>query len=182
MGEEAGTDDNLEVVRESFDAYSRGDADGMLDIYAPDVEFLPGASFPESAPTLGSDAVRQWERARQDSNLRPLAPEAPKVGASEGPETRMNTGVPGLLRLTTHGRYSGVSGPNPGGCGRAATTLSLARRPLASAARGRSLHLDQRPGRAITNPHVRGPTWQRPLRHVRFARRRCAVARLTSSV
>lgn len=60
MAEEAGTNDNLDVVRKSFDAYNRGDVDGLLDIYAPDVEFLPDASFPESTLMRRSDAVRPW--------------------------------------------------------------------------------------------------------------------------
>jgi ketosteroid isomerase-like protein len=51
---------NEEIVVAAFDAYNRGDIDALLDIYAPDVEAFPDASFPESAPMRGRDAVRPW--------------------------------------------------------------------------------------------------------------------------
>jgi len=54
---------NVGLVVEGFDAYNRGDLDGLLDTYAPYVEAFPDESFPESAPMRGRDAVRPWLEA-----------------------------------------------------------------------------------------------------------------------
>jgi ketosteroid isomerase-like protein len=51
---------NVGLVVEAFDAYNRGAFDALLDIYAPDVEVFPDASFPEVAPMRGPDAVGPW--------------------------------------------------------------------------------------------------------------------------
>jgi ketosteroid isomerase-like protein len=37
--------DNLEVVRRSIDAFSRGDLEGVLDGFAPEFEFHPSGRF-----------------------------------------------------------------------------------------------------------------------------------------
>ena len=37
--------ENVEIVRKLFDAYSRGDLQGMLDHLAPEIEFRPSGTF-----------------------------------------------------------------------------------------------------------------------------------------
>jgi ketosteroid isomerase-like protein len=52
---------NVERVRETVDAYNRGDLDAAFRRYAPDVEVFPDASvFPEAEPVRGPDAARAW--------------------------------------------------------------------------------------------------------------------------
>ena len=51
--------ENVGVVAKGFDALNRGDFDGLLYTYAPDVEFVTDARAP-SVPMRGRDAVRSW--------------------------------------------------------------------------------------------------------------------------
>ena len=44
----------------SYDARNKGDIDGVLSLYASDVEWFPDASFPEARPLRGREAVRRW--------------------------------------------------------------------------------------------------------------------------
>src|SRR6478735_7353545 len=52
--------ENVEIVRLSFDAVSRRDKAAFLAISDPEVETVPFRDFPESAPTRGAEAV--WDR------------------------------------------------------------------------------------------------------------------------
>lgn len=59
LEEQAMSQENVGVVAKGFDAVNRGDFDGLLDTYAPDVEFVPDAQA-LSMPMRGRDAVRSW--------------------------------------------------------------------------------------------------------------------------
>lgn len=51
--------ENVEVVRLTFDAYNRGDYDGALELLAPDVVWEIG----QELPARGREAVRaMWDR------------------------------------------------------------------------------------------------------------------------
>jgi ketosteroid isomerase-like protein len=50
--------ENVEIVRASIAAYTRGDLDAALKDFDPCVVARPVASWPENRPRLGRDAVR----------------------------------------------------------------------------------------------------------------------------
>jgi ketosteroid isomerase-like protein len=53
--------ENVEVVLASFEAYNAGDLDALLGFYAPDAEVLPDpAVFPEAAALDGLIEFRAW--------------------------------------------------------------------------------------------------------------------------
>jgi ketosteroid isomerase-like protein len=55
--------ENVEIVRECFEAYRRGDYDGAVAFLAPDVVWEVG----QELPARGPDAVRAlWERWESD--------------------------------------------------------------------------------------------------------------------
>ena len=63
--------ENVELVRSSIEAYIAGDRDAYLDFFAEDVEAFPDASrFPEAEPFRGREEFRRfladidegWER------------------------------------------------------------------------------------------------------------------------
>jgi ketosteroid isomerase-like protein len=52
---------NVEVVRKSFDAIGRWDIDALVELYAPDIEFLPlTGTRVESGGYIGHDGVRAY--------------------------------------------------------------------------------------------------------------------------
>jgi ketosteroid isomerase-like protein len=53
------SEENVGLVAEGIDAYNRGDLDGLLNTYAPDVECVTDARA-LTAPMRGRDAVRAW--------------------------------------------------------------------------------------------------------------------------
>jgi ketosteroid isomerase-like protein len=44
------SEENVEVVRQSFDAYNRGDLEGVLETFAPEFELRPSGRFGDTAP------------------------------------------------------------------------------------------------------------------------------------
>ena|SRR6266550_516700 len=52
--------ENVEMVRASTDAYIAGDIDAMMEFYALSVEAFPDASFLESEPLYGHEQFRRW--------------------------------------------------------------------------------------------------------------------------
>src|SRR6478752_6384504 len=52
--------ENVEIVQASSDAYNAGDLDAFMECYAPDVEAYPDAGFPEARPLIGRDEFRRW--------------------------------------------------------------------------------------------------------------------------
>jgi uncharacterized protein len=65
--------ENVELVRLGYEAFNRGDLDGLLDLCAPDVEWQDPVAIDTSAVT-GKDAVRAffetvmepWEELRRE--------------------------------------------------------------------------------------------------------------------
>ena len=59
--------ENVEVVRATFDAYLRGDDEGLVGFAHPDVEIQPSSDSTESTPQRGHDAFlrffHEWESA-----------------------------------------------------------------------------------------------------------------------
>ena len=53
--------ENMELVLASNDAYNAGDIDGMLKFYSVDIEAVPDSSvFPEAEQLHGLEAFRDW--------------------------------------------------------------------------------------------------------------------------
>jgi ketosteroid isomerase-like protein len=42
--------ENVEIVRRSIDAFSRGDLEGVLETFAPEFELRPSGRFGDTAP------------------------------------------------------------------------------------------------------------------------------------
>ena len=52
--------ENVEIVRRGYEAFSRGDVEGLLDLTDPDVSWAPAI-----APLLGVDAIRGRDALRR---------------------------------------------------------------------------------------------------------------------
>ena len=58
--------ENVEVVRAMFEAYSAGDMDAFRELHDPDVIARPLEGWPEPGPYVGREAVmRQFEQLRE---------------------------------------------------------------------------------------------------------------------
>jgi ketosteroid isomerase-like protein len=69
-------EENVEIVKRSFDAIGQGDVDALLELYAPDVHFLPlTGTQVESGGYRGHDGVRAYfvEAASVWDEIRPYA-------------------------------------------------------------------------------------------------------------
>jgi uncharacterized protein len=66
--------DNVALARAGYEAFNRGDIDGLLDLCAPDVEWQDGGAPLDTAAVTGKDAVRAffetvmepWEEIRRE--------------------------------------------------------------------------------------------------------------------
>ena len=100
--------ENVEVVRATFEAWNAGDMDAIREQYDPDVIARPPEGVPEPGPYVGREAViRFWEQQREtwDADALELIGDfihaADRVavrfiwhGAGHGPEWNMElTGV-----------------------------------------------------------------------------------------
>jgi ketosteroid isomerase-like protein len=57
--------ENVEVVRASIEAWNAGDMDAYRDLYDPDAIMRAPDGWPEPGPFVGREAVmRQWEQLR----------------------------------------------------------------------------------------------------------------------
>ena len=77
------TEENVEIVRESFAAIARGDVEGLLELYDPDVQFLPlTGTRVESGGYHGHAGVRAYfaEVADVWDELRPYADNVETIG------------------------------------------------------------------------------------------------------
>jgi uncharacterized protein len=75
--------ENVEIVRDSFDAITRGDVEGLLKLYERDVEFLPlTGTRVESGGYHGHAGVRDYfaEVAEVWDELRPYAHDVRTIG------------------------------------------------------------------------------------------------------
>jgi ketosteroid isomerase-like protein len=58
--------ENVEVVRASFEAWNAGDMDAFRELYDPDVIGRPPQGWPEPGPDVGREAVmRKFEQLRE---------------------------------------------------------------------------------------------------------------------
>jgi ketosteroid isomerase-like protein len=100
--------ENVEAVRATFEAWNAGDMDSLRELYDPDVIMRPPEGFPEPGPYVGREAfMRQFEQMREtwDADALELISDfidaADRVavrfiwrGAGRGPEFNMEiTGV-----------------------------------------------------------------------------------------
>ena len=59
------SNENVEIVRASLEAWNERDMDAMRERYAEDVVTWPPEGWPEEGPFVGRDTVMaQWERMR----------------------------------------------------------------------------------------------------------------------
>ena len=57
--------ENVEIVRASLEAWNERDMDALRERYAEDVVTWPPTGWPEEGPFVGRDTVMaQWERMR----------------------------------------------------------------------------------------------------------------------
>ena len=57
--------ENVEVVRASFEAWNAGDMEALSKLHDPEVTMRMPEGWPEPGPFVGQDAVmRQWEQMR----------------------------------------------------------------------------------------------------------------------
>jgi ketosteroid isomerase-like protein len=54
-------EDNVEIVRRSFEAYASGGIEATLPFYSPDLVWDPGAEWVEDAVYRGHDGVRRLD-------------------------------------------------------------------------------------------------------------------------
>jgi len=58
--------ENVKVVRATFDAWNAGDMHAVRELYHPDVIVASLEGWPEPGPFVGREAVmRQWEQQRE---------------------------------------------------------------------------------------------------------------------
>jgi ketosteroid isomerase-like protein len=77
------SEENADVARRSFEAISRWDIDALLELYDPEVEFLPlTGTRVESGGYIGHQGVRDYfeEVAEVWEELRPRAEDVRSVG------------------------------------------------------------------------------------------------------
>ena len=69
--------ENVEVVRAMFEAYSAGDMDAFRELHDPDIIMRPPKGMPEPGPFVGREAVmRQFEQLRETfdaTSVRPIS-------------------------------------------------------------------------------------------------------------
>jgi ketosteroid isomerase-like protein len=57
--------ENVEVLRRSFEAWNRNDSSTLMACHDPDVVVVAPAEWPEAEMAAASDALRQqWEQAK----------------------------------------------------------------------------------------------------------------------
>ena len=58
--------ENMEVVRRSFEAWNAGDMDAFRELYDPDAIMRMAEDWPEPGPYVGREAImREFEQLRQ---------------------------------------------------------------------------------------------------------------------
>jgi ketosteroid isomerase-like protein len=89
--------ENVETVRQLFEAFNRRDTDALLELLHPHVEWLPMLAKLEGAVYRGRDEVARWvaELDREWAEFRPHLQECRDLGDV-------------VLALGTGGRGSGV--------------------------------------------------------------------------
>lgn len=93
---------NTEIVHRAYEAWNRGDWDGVFELFDPQIEVHPPELWPESGPVRGRDEVRKaFESAVEATDRLPIL----EVGELLGAGDRVLAHV---LRSTGRGRGSGI--------------------------------------------------------------------------
>ena len=100
--------ENVEVVRASFEMWNAGDMDAFRELYDPDIAMRSAEGWPEPGPYFGREAVMRWfEQLRETWDAQALEPISDFLpvgdrvavrfvwrGTGYGPETNLElTGV-----------------------------------------------------------------------------------------
>jgi len=59
--------ENVEVVRAVYEEWAKGNLTAGLDLYDPNVLFMPGSEWTETGRYLGTDGIREFMRAYLDA-------------------------------------------------------------------------------------------------------------------
>jgi ketosteroid isomerase-like protein len=59
------SEQNVEIVRASFEAWNAGDVDALRELYDPNVILQSPEGWPEAGPAVGREAVMQFEQLRE---------------------------------------------------------------------------------------------------------------------
>jgi ketosteroid isomerase-like protein len=94
------SDENVEIARQGYEAFNRGDIDALLDLCSPDIEWHDRGIF-DTQPVLGKDALRAFFELVMD----------PWEDVRREPEEMIDLGgdqVLAMIRMTAHGKGSGI--------------------------------------------------------------------------
>ena len=76
--------ENVEVVRAMFEAYSAGDMDAFRELHDPEVIMRAPEAWPESGPSVGREAVmRQFEQLRETFDVTSVEPISDFIDAGD---------------------------------------------------------------------------------------------------
>jgi len=92
--------ENVEIARQGYEAFNRGDIDALLDLCAADIEWHDRGIF-DTQPVLGKDALRAFFELVMD----------PWDDVRREPEEMIDLGgdqVLAMIRMTAHGKGSGI--------------------------------------------------------------------------
>jgi ketosteroid isomerase-like protein len=93
---------DLDLIRRGYDAWGRGDLEGLFSVMDPEIEWHPPPNFPEPGPHRGVDAIRRGLGSYEETF---------DYFISE-PQRLLTTETPGevlaLARTRTRGKGSGA--------------------------------------------------------------------------
>jgi len=83
--------ENVEIVRASFEAWNTGDMNGLRDLYHEDAVTRGLDNFPEPGPNVGREAVmRQYARMRESVDTDSVEVQAEPVDIRDRVAVRMS--------------------------------------------------------------------------------------------
>jgi ketosteroid isomerase-like protein len=95
--------ENVEIIRRHYDAFNRGDLNGTLEPFSPEVEFIEDAGVrPDAGAHRGIAAVRAFFQGMWDS--------AQEVGIDPEEFTEYGDKVIVVARLHGRFRHTGIAG------------------------------------------------------------------------
>ena len=97
--------ENVEIVRKSIEAWNAGDMDAFRELYDPEIIMRPPERWPEPGPFVGREAVmREWHQTRETWDTDTVEPisdfsdDGDRVvvrtvwrGIGQGPESNIET-------------------------------------------------------------------------------------------
>jgi ketosteroid isomerase-like protein len=76
--------ENVEIVRATFNAWNAGDLDALRELYDPDVLMRTPEGWPEPGPFLGREATMRWfEQSREAFDADALEPISDFIDAAD---------------------------------------------------------------------------------------------------